>query len=164
MTVRYLAADRSVAVDLEPRAIQTMLATCRRAGDLETGGVLLGRYSAFGDRVIVAKATGPPRDSRQSAFGFVRGIAGLTGRLRREWRDAAYYVGEWHSHPGASATPSPVDIKQITAFAADADLRCPHPALVVVGGDPRAAWVLAVGIVIDSALQHLSERGQQLPR
>lgn len=164
MTRRYLAADRSVAVDLEPRAVETMLDLSGRAGDLETGGVLVGRYSEYGDRVIVTQATGPPRDSRQTPAGFVRGIAGLTRRLQREWRDAAYYVGEWHSHPMASATPSTVDVTQIMAFAADADLQCPRPILAVLGGDPRAAWVLAVGVVMDLALLPLQDRSEQMRR
>ena len=77
---------------------------------------------------------------------------GLTRRLGREWVEGAYYVGEWHFHPFAAPTPSPLDIKQIMVFAADAELRCPRPVLLVFGGDPRGVWSLSVAVVMDAGL------------
>jgi hypothetical protein len=154
---RFLAADRSVAVDLERGAVQAMLDMCARAGRLETGGVLVGRYSEFGDRVVVMNVTGSPGDSRHFPFSFIRGIAGLTRRLRHGWDEGVYYVGEWHFHPFATPKPSGTDIKQIKTFATDSDLRCPRPVLVVLGGDPRAMWSLTVGVVMDAAVVNLKE-------
>ena len=152
MTRNYLASDQSLAVDIEAHAVDAMVELCTRSGRLETGGVLIGRYSRFGDRVVVTKVTGPPRDSRHFPFSFIRGIAGLTRRLRREWVEGAYYVGEWHFHPFAAPTPSSLDIEQIMVFAADADLRCPCPVLLVFGGDPRDAWSLSVAVVMETGL------------
>lgn len=156
MTRSYLASDQSLAVDIEAEAVDAMVNLCTRSGRLETGGVLIGRYSRYGDRVVVTKVTGPPRDSRHFPFSFIRGIAGLTRRLGREWVEGAYYVGEWHFHPFVPPTPSPLDIKQIMVFAADAELRCPHPALVVFGGDPRGVWSLSVAVVMEPGLVFLA--------
>lgn len=158
MTRSYLASDQSLAVDMEAGAVAAMVELCTRSGRLETGGVLIGRYSRFGDRVVVTKVTGPPRDSHRFPFSFVRGIAGLTRRLGREWVEGAYYVGEWHFHPFASPTPSPLDIKQIMVFAADAELHCPRPVLLVFGGDPRGGWSLSVAVVMEAGLVFLAGR------
>lgn len=128
----FLAADRSIAVEIEPRALTTMLDISSRADGLETGGVLIGRYTAFGDRVIVSRASGPPRDSQRYRFNFVRGTAGLTARFERAWRQGLYYVGEWHLHLEGSTHPSDTDREQVLAFSRQRDYRCPHP---VSGGD-----------------------------
>lgn len=158
LTRTYLAVDRSVAVDIQAAALDAMVRLCAQSGHFETGGVLIGRYSEFGDRVVVNKVTGPPRDSRRFRFSFIRGIAGLTSRFRREWAEGAYYVGEWHFHPFASPMPSATDIGQINAFAAEADLRCPRPVLVVLGGDPEAKWSIAAGVVMDGQFIDLPHR------
>lgn len=158
MSARFLTADRSIAVDIEDGALEAMRRLCARAGWLETGGVLIGRYSEFGDRVVVTEVTGPPRDSGRFPFSFIRGIKGLTARLRHEWQEGTYYVGEWHFHPRAAPTPSKTDLKQIKAFAADPDLRCPTPVLIVLGGDPKSNWALTVGVMSDDRLADLAKR------
>ena len=55
MSARYLAEDRSIAVDIEDGALEVMRRLCSQAGRLETGGVLIGRYSESGDRVVVTE-------------------------------------------------------------------------------------------------------------
>lgn len=158
MAKTFLAEDNSIAVDLDDRALAAMLALCAKSGRLETGGVLIGRYSEFGDRVLVIKATGPTRDSRRFPFAFIRGIVGLTSRLRDEWKDGLYYVGEWHFHPFASPRPSGTDSKQIKAFARTSDLRCPHPTLLVLGGNPAGRWTMAAAVVSGGKLVPLLEK------
>lgn len=154
----YLAEDLSLAVDIEPAALETMVELSMASGRLETGGVLLGRYSEFGDRVVVTKATGPSRDSVRGRFSFIRGVAGLTRRMGAEWAKGIYYIGEWHFHPFASPTASPRDLTQIKAFARDDDLRCPSPALIVLGGDPTAIYSMTVGVIADGQVVELARR------
>ena len=135
----FLAADRSWALDIEDPALDTMLEHCRQSGGLETGGVLLGHYSVWGDRAIVTAASGPPADSIRLPSSFVRGVVGLGDLFRGAWRTRQYYLGDWHFHPNASARPSGQDVAQMRAFAADVGYRCPTPLLVVVGGSPDQA-------------------------
>lgn len=156
----FLAADRSIAVEIEPRAIRSMLNICSRAAGLETGGVLIGRYSPFGDRVIVSRVTGPPRDSRRFRFNFIRGIAGLTRRFEQAWRDGLYYVGEWHLHPKGSPQPTDTDTKQVLEFSRQRDYHCPHPVLVVVGGDPSTEWLIAIEVVVSGGLVVLDDANE----
>jgi integrative and conjugative element protein (TIGR02256 family) len=156
MTV-FVAADRSIAVVIEPMALKSMLDICSRADGLETGGVLIGSYSPFGDQVIVSRVTGPPRDSQRFRFNFIRGIAGLTRRFERAWRQGLYYVGEWHLHPKGSPQPSKTDDKQVLEFSQQPDYRCPHPVLLVIGGDPPTEWLIAVEVVMSGGLVDLQD-------
>jgi len=95
----------------------------------------------------VTEATPPPRDSEYEPATFFRGIAGLTKLLERRWRSRSFYVGEWHFHPFASARPSPRDLAQMRAFAADPRYRCSRPILIVLGGDPESDWTMEVRVV-----------------
>ena len=160
---RFIAPDESLAVDIAPAALAGIFKACSATGKLETGGVLLGRYSDFGDRVRVLEGTGPPSDSQRSAFAFVRGVAGLTKRFRRAWDRGIYYVGEWHLHPSAAPDPSPMDIRQISEVSRDPDYRCPHPVLVVIGGNPQVEWSVAVQVILgDAQLRLIQQREGEL--
>lgn len=143
----FLHPAGTVAVELEPAAIEAMLELCGASGGLETGGLLIGRYGDYGDRALVSKVTGPPADSKRTPVSFVRGVAGIAKRLATEWRDGLYLIGEWHLHPDASPQPSGTDIGQTLTFAKASDYHCPHPVLVVVGGGPRR-WRMTVGVVL----------------
>jgi integrative and conjugative element protein (TIGR02256 family) len=151
----FLSADRLVAVDIEREALEEMIAISTGSGRLETGGVLLGRYGEFGDRVVVSRVTGPPPDSKRYARAFIRGVVGLSERLSQVWREGIYYVGEWHLHPAASPKPSETDQNQQLEFSREADHRCPHPVLVVLGGS-RPDWLLSVGVVLDGSFVPLA--------
>src|SRR3989442_8171454 len=124
-----------------------MLRQSRDAGRRETGGILVGHYGPWRDRAIVSEATAPPRDSVGAAASFARGIRGLKTLLRLRWRRKQYYLGEWHFHPFADPSPSSRDLRQMRAFGNDPGYACARPILVVVGGDPNAAWTLSVSVV-----------------
>ena len=152
-----MAVDASVAVDIADRALESMHGAARRADRRETGGILIGRYTQFGDRVCLVEATDPPTDSRSFPVAFVRGVVGLTRRLRLAWASGLYYVGEWHYHPYASPEPSRRDVAQVLAFSRDTRYKCPNPTLVVLGGNPNQAPTASVHVVLDGAVVPLSE-------
>ncbi|TAK00609.1 MAG: hypothetical protein EPO36_08165 [Chloroflexota bacterium] len=152
----FVATDASVAVDIEDQALSAMYRAARRAGRQETGGILVGRYTEFGDRVRVVEATGAPSDSRSFPAAFVRGVVGLTHRLRAAWHRGLYYVGEWHCHPYASPQPSRRDLAQILAFSRDGQYRCPRPVLIIIGGDPQQP-AASVHVVLDRGVETMQE-------
>lgn len=150
--LHFVSDDRLLGATIERSCLNGILRRCRDAGAIETGGVLIGRYSQSGDRVIVDKATGPPQDSIAGRISFLRGVRGLQRAIDRAWRGGSYYVGEWHFHPGGSPHPSSIDIGQMRVFSSDPDYRCPEPLLLVVGRT-AARWrvsmtVLRVGEVV----------------
>lgn len=111
---------------------------CSAAGRNETGGVLMGRYNGELNVATVTRVVGPPPDSRRGRSTFVRGTRGLQQLIERLWRVDEYYLGEWHFHPGGTARPSSVDIRQMKRISESGAYNCPEPILIVVGGMPLA--------------------------
>lgn len=143
----WRSLDGRFAVVADQGQIECLLQYCTEAGYQETGGILIGRYSNALDRATVTKVTGPPRDSRAGRTYFERGIKGLQGLLNRLWRgDPEYYLGEWHFHPAAPATPSSVDLNQMRTIATSTAFKCPEPILLIVGGSPPENWTINVSV------------------
>lgn len=116
-------------------ALALIEAECIRAGPMETGGILVGHYSAACDVAFVLEATKAPKDSTGGRDWFQRGSKGLGTLLRRRWRGypRTYYLGEWHYHPVPEIKPSGRDIDQMTEIAGSSAYRCADPLLVIVG-------------------------------
>jgi len=137
--------DGSFSLVIEAGALRDLDRMCAAAGNVETGGVLVGRYSADLTAAIVLEVTPPPPDSQQGSSWFNRGIAGLRAMLRRRWRskERTYYVGEWHFHPAAHIEPSEEDIAQMYRICHDPNYHCGEPVLLILGrlsdGEERAA-------------------------
>ncbi|WP_425571235.1 Mov34/MPN/PAD-1 family protein [Novipirellula rosea] len=110
-----------------------LVSFCRKAGHVETGGILLGKYIEADSCALVTSVTGPPPDSRRTKFTFQRGVKGLQRLLDRLWnKNEAYYLGEWHFHPAPVPNGSPQDYRQMQRIAASQDYGCPEPLLVIV--------------------------------
>ena len=107
---------------------------CRESGDLETGGVLVGRYNEAHDTAIVTRVWGPPEDSVRRRASFWRGTQGLQEQLDALWKSREYYLGEWHYHPRGAGQPSNGDKWQMGRIAESLDYNTPEPVLIVVGG------------------------------
>ena len=107
---------------------------CRESGDLETGGVLVGRYSDAHDTAIVTRVWGPPEDSIRRRTSFWRGTQGLQKQLDALWKAREFYLGEWHYHPQGAGQPSIGDKRQMARIADSLDYNTPEPVLIVVGG------------------------------
>ncbi|WP_299507201.1 ThiF family adenylyltransferase [uncultured Roseobacter sp.] len=78
----------------------------------ETGGVLIGRFSAIGNVFRVVDTISAPPDSKFSAAEFVLGVEGLKAQLDELSRSSCntlYALGTWHNHL-ASTGPSNTDI------------------------------------------------------
>ncbi|MEU9823295.1 ThiF family adenylyltransferase [Pseudonocardia alni] len=113
-------------VRLSARALGEIRAEARRGARvrgprIETGGTLLGGFDEATGIVHIDTASGPPPDSRLSAFYYRHGVLGvqtLIDTYRTSTADRVGFVGVWHTHPGGPARPSATDeagIAQITA-------------------------------------------------
>ena len=123
--------------------LQALLAMCRESVNLETGGVLIGRYNEVHDTAMVTRVWGPPKDSVRKRTSFWRGTQGLQRQLDSSWRTREYYLGEWHYHPGGTGQPSEPDIVQMVQIANSLEYSTPEPVLIVVGG---ADWVVTAHV------------------
>lgn len=125
-------------------ALTQMLLFRQEAADSrEAGGVLLGRHILGCRDIIIDEVTSPAPADRRRRLSFHRSHAYHQQVIDNRWRTSrgtCQYLGEWHTHPEASPTPSPVDFSdwrrrlQVDQFAGDALL------FIIVGTVGLGAW------------------------
>ena len=99
MSPLYWDDAASYRVELDEDALAFMLSACEVAGQVETGGILVGTYSDDGTSARISRALGPPEGSEATSTSFVRSETGLDELLKQFWTVRQHYLGEWHSHP-----------------------------------------------------------------
>jgi integrative and conjugative element protein (TIGR02256 family) len=115
-TPRDLIFYRSggAAVKIAPPALAVMLSFRQTTATAkEAGGILLGRYIIDCQDVVVDEATAPTRSDRRTRFTFHRDAISHQRIIDERWhasRGRFHYLGEWHTHPETSPTPSSVDL------------------------------------------------------
>jgi integrative and conjugative element protein (TIGR02256 family) len=136
------SADNRFGVRLEATHVALLMTECQKAGNQETGGILIGHYSRDHAMAFVTEVTSAPIDSKRGTTLFDRGVRGLQKKLQVLWRKAStFYLGEWHFHPGAAPNPSPVDSSQMADIAKSPQYACPEPVLLIVGGTEKQRTV-----------------------
>ena len=132
--VTLVSRDGRFRVYLGHCQFHFLLELCRDSGEVETGGLLIGRYNDAHDTAEVMHVLGPPSDSVRRRNSFWRGVKGIQSKLNSLWKSGEYYLGEWHHHPDGAAWPSPRDMRQMMKIAESQNYCCPEPILLVVGG------------------------------
>jgi hypothetical protein len=127
------------AVELQAAVLGALDRHCRDAGSVETGGILIGRYSDDLALAIVSEATPPPTDSERGGSWFVRGVSGLRELLGKRWKavERTFYVGEWHFHPVVRVEPSGQDFAQMLQISQSREYDCKEPLLLILGAGQR---------------------------
>src|SRR5262245_741828 len=94
----YRSGDSRFGVKLPEAELARMVEFCKRAKGKETGGILVGTYSANHDCALIQTVSKAPRDSQAGATWFRRGVRGLQRWLSQLWKSKTFYLGEWHYH------------------------------------------------------------------
>jgi len=114
---------------------------------LETGGVLLGFVDVDDkEQLQVVASVGPGPRAVHRRDRFEPDTAWQLERIAKAYRDSGNvvrYLGDWHSHPGASTQPSRLDRRTATRIARHRQARVRHPLIAILGGGELDAWVLA---------------------
>lgn len=120
--------------------LDEMLEFFQRDSPDETGGILTGRYTNETSGQII-RASDPPPDSIQSPTTFLRGTEEVDEALKesRE-RYGLYYLGEWHTHPSKTPELSDQDRKEMQSIANNESYECPHPFLIIIGGNAQTGF------------------------
>jgi integrative and conjugative element protein (TIGR02256 family) len=118
-----------------PRDVRAaILDACLRSGTRETGGMLLGEHLAD-ENFRVVEATVAGSGTRSS---FVRGLLDCLLRLERFFRKTNRdyrrynYLGEWHSHPSFSLTPSATDDRTMFEIVDDPETHARFAVSLIV--------------------------------
>lgn len=148
----YRDREGRFRVHLDPLSWHAIEGHCRKDFPRETGGILIGYYTADLSTAIVTDAVGPPDDSKKSPTRFERGTIGLAELLESLWHQRSghrrYYLGEWHLHPNGTVLPSPTDDRQMESIARGS-YRCPEPLLLTVGGTPFTSFTEGLWVYPD---------------
>ena len=135
--------------------------------ECETGGVVAGIWDRESKTIYVTNCIGPPIDSAQERYGFIRGAAGLQESLAELSRISAGnvgYVGEWHTHPkGHSSRLSEDDKRFLNTMRINTSLE-DSPAIMIVVGDDGIRLALLEGdnLIIQDELFTEFETGRRL--
>jgi integrative and conjugative element protein (TIGR02256 family) len=136
------------AVMLDQLVYDKIILCCKEYNPFETGGILIGKYSADQSTANILQATLPTKKYKPSRCTFHRHTNGLKKILDESWEKGQYYLGEWHYHPNFSATPSSIDLKQMRTLAENEELKCPEPILIIIGGN-KTDWKIELCILKD---------------
>lgn len=144
---RIVVTSGDVEVRISPRVDAEIRAAIAAQPGVETGGVIVGRYSQVGEAFQIVDLLPAPPDSVFSAERFVLGVEGLRGSVRRLLEQSGgslYVLGTWHNHLVPSG-PSALDMATATRLA----LRQHFPVLMLIahpGGYSVLAAELAGGV------------------
>jgi integrative and conjugative element protein (TIGR02256 family) len=120
---------------LPPEVREQLVARARQHAPQETGGILVGRRRGSVVEVVAASEAGPKAESTPARFvrdgEYCQHF--LTEQVELHTKDPVDYVGEWHSHPGASAEPSPRDLASLEDIAQDPQYLTQCPLSLIVG-------------------------------
>jgi integrative and conjugative element protein (TIGR02256 family) len=120
----------------------------------ETGGILLGYQTSAGRVTVVTDVRSAGPDARHSRFSFVPDYdhdEREAEEVARQSCGVVSYVGDWHTHPGAtSATLSAKDRFTLKTIAKQSGGSLHEPVMLVVAGDWKrmlAAWQLIANVL-----------------
>jgi integrative and conjugative element protein (TIGR02256 family) len=139
--LEFWSNDNQFGLRILTPEMNLLLQLCEQSGLVETGGILIGKYSSALDCAVVTEVTPPPSDSKRGRYWFVRGVKGLKSKLKDLWTvKREFYLGEWHFHPAGAPDPSGRDIAGMRGISESSKYKCPEPILLIIGGSFPNNW------------------------
>lgn len=126
------------AVVIRESVIEGIRDARRAAGEMETGGILVGSWDRSHNRIYVVGHFDAPPDSEHSRTGFVRGMVGVYETLECiESATAANlsYIGEWHTHPPCSGSEPSTDDENLLRWIGDILVFSDVPPVMLIAGE-----------------------------
>lgn len=121
-------------ISIEQNTLDDLFAIGKQHFPNEFGGFLIGYYSDdkkqlhITDHILPIKYKGTPTL-------FERESISTTSELQRFYamNPQKYYVGEWHTHPHGSPSPSITDFRAMKEISEDAEVAIKNPVLIIIG-------------------------------
>lgn len=99
-------------ITISKSAKQTIESYVQTNGKHEAGGVLIGTVYPSVNEIKIEHVTTPSANDKRGRFFFVRDAATTSRLVADYWEKSEgtqHYVGEWHTHPQRTPTPSITD-------------------------------------------------------
>jgi integrative and conjugative element protein (TIGR02256 family) len=114
----------------------------RRWYQREAGGQLFARLSGL--RIMVEEATGPRRTDRRTRTSYIPDRVAEQREIDSHHPSGLHYIGDWHTHPEKSPSPSGLDIASISESVRKSTHGLNGFVLVIVGqADPPGGLVVS---------------------
>ena len=143
----WVSDDRRVLLSFADSVLEVFAAFRQvSAAAPEAGGILLG--TVHGRSLLIAEATAPTPRDRRSRFLFDRSPFGHRHIAARRWRSSAgtvRYLGEWHTHPQGTPSPSGIDRQEWGMLVRKRQDARPMLAVIVGRDSLHVELVLATG-------------------
>lgn len=100
----------------------------------ESGGVLLGKV--YKDLIIVDRISVPSKEDKSGRYYFVRNVRKAQKIIEIAWKESngeRIYLGEWHTHPEDTPTPSNDDRKLLSNMLKDSHMEIDFLLMVIIG-------------------------------
>lgn len=102
----------------------------------EQGGFLIGSYNK---KLAVIHGVVPAIRKNNSQSSFIRYTEGMQEFWDVLYKDNGYiYLGEWHSHPGASANYSDIDRNTMMEICEADSVRIRYPIFMIIGNSKES--------------------------
>ncbi len=111
--------------------------------DAEAGGVLLGRFIRGTEDIVIDEVTTPTWWDCQSRTSFRRRTWGHQRIIDARWSTSggtSLYLGEWHSHPEPTPSPSGVDLEDWKRRLRVDDFEGDTLLFLIAGQHTTRAW------------------------
>ncbi len=123
-------------LDVDLLAWRSLAQAARHALPRETGGLLLGHFTATGPLVIATPEVPDPRSTRIRYQRDARMAKRVLDRhMDSDGTGLLGYLGEWHSHP-LPVGPSRTDLQAVRALAVDGE----HDVFLLVAALGSRGW------------------------
>lgn len=108
--VQKVVFPNGITIDIFP-AVQEMIFSHRQISGLSTeaGGMLVGYENAQTGNFTLANATEPQPSDVRTRISLV--LRYQHKEQLRKLQEPYGYIGTWHTHPSATPSPSPVDLR-----------------------------------------------------
>jgi integrative and conjugative element protein (TIGR02256 family) len=124
--------------------IRRMLEATTRAGERETGGMLVGYEGADRPEIVVTDLIDAGPRARRDEYEFHPDGRWQRRELARVYQESGRvvtFLGDWHSHPHGLPVPSETDLETAARTAANERARAPRPLTLILGRD-EDEWLL----------------------
>lgn len=120
---------------LFPDADRLIRREARARRFVETGGPLFGYFDPESGDAVIVEARGPGPEAKHRPRALIpdlRATQQAMDDVHARSQGAWGYVGEWHTHPGGTASPSQRDIGALAAISDDRDTDLAEPLALIV--------------------------------
>lgn len=118
-------------LEIDNTVVQEILKQALEAFPNETGGFLVGKYSAGNNTATVSLVLTPVKII-SSPTCFQRETVGMESVWDELYKEGLVYLGEWHSHPNGNSMYSATDKKALTNIARSETVVINNPIMLIV--------------------------------